>query len=74
MAVTPRIHDVAKQEAAAFEERHPGYQVALVKALDDVIGHQAQPHLNKRREDVTKVVEALGLSAVVATQEDTDAP
>jgi hypothetical protein len=66
MAVTPRIHDVAEQEALNIEERYPGYRTALVKALDEVVGYQSQSHTSKRREDVTKVVEALGLSTVVA--------
>ena len=66
MAVTPRIHDVAEQEALAIEERYPGYRAALVKALDEVVGHQSQSHTSKRREDITKVVDALGRSAVVA--------
>lgn len=66
MAVTPRIHDVAEQEALVIEERYLGYRTALVKALDEVVGHQSQSHTGKRREDITKVVEALGRSAVVA--------
>jgi antitoxin component of RelBE/YafQ-DinJ toxin-antitoxin module len=66
MAVTPRIHDVAEQEALAIEERYPGYRAALVKALDDVVGHQSQSHTSKRRDDITNVVDALGRSAVVA--------
>ena len=66
MAVTPRVHDVAEQEVLAIEERYPGYRVEMVKALDEVIGHQSQTHASKRRDDVTKVVDALGRSAVVA--------
>lgn len=66
MAVTPRIHDVSEQEALAIEERYPGYRVALVKTLDEVVGHQSQPHTAKRREDITKVVDALGRSTVLA--------
>jgi hypothetical protein len=66
MAVTPRIHDVSEQEALAIEERYPGYRAALVKTLDELVGHQSQPHTSKRREDITKVVDALGRSTVLA--------
>ncbi len=66
MAVTPRINDVAKQEVRAIEERYPGYRAALVKALDDVVGLQSKAHATQRREDVTKVVEVLSRSAVIA--------
>jgi len=64
MAVTPRIHDVAEQEVLAIKERYPGYRAALVKALDDVVVLQSQAHTSRRREDVTKVVDTLGRSAV----------
>jgi hypothetical protein len=66
MAVTPRIHGVAEQEVLTIEERYPGYRAALVKALDDVVALQSQAHTSKRRDDVTKVVDALGRSAVAA--------
>jgi len=66
MAVTPRIHGVAEQEVLAIEERYPGYRAALVKALDDVVALQSQAHTGRRREEVTKVVDTLGRSAVVA--------
>jgi hypothetical protein len=66
MAVTPRIHDVAEQEVLANKERYPGYRAALVKALDEVVVLQSQAHTSRRREDVTKVVDALGRSAVAA--------
>jgi hypothetical protein len=65
VAVSPRIHDVAEQEALAIEERYPGYRTALVKVLDEVVGYQSQSHISKRREDITKVVDSLGRSAVV---------
>lgn len=64
MAVTPRIHDVAEQEALAIKERYPGYRLTLVKALDDVVALQSQAHTSRRREEVTKVVDTLGRSAV----------
>jgi hypothetical protein len=66
MAVTPRIHGVAEQEALAIEERYPGYRAALVKALDDVVVLQPQAHTSRRRDEVTKVVDALGRAAVAA--------
>jgi hypothetical protein len=66
MAVTPRINDVAKQEVCAVKERYPGYRAALMKALDDVVGLQSKEHTTQRREEVTKVVEGLGRSAVIA--------
>lgn len=66
MAVTPRIHDVAEREASAAKERYPGYRAALVKALDDVVARQSTAHTGQRRDEVTKIVEALGRSAVVA--------
>jgi hypothetical protein len=66
MAVTPRIHDVAEQEVSTVEERYPGYQASLVKALGEVVVLQSQAHTNQRRDDVTKIVDALGRSAVVA--------
>lgn len=66
MAVTPRIHGVAEQEVLGIEERYPGYRAALVKALDDVVVLQSQAHTSRRREEVTKVVDALGRSAVAA--------
>lgn len=67
MAVTPRIHDVAQQEVLAAPERYPGYRAALVKALDEVVANQATAHTNQRREEVTKIVEALGRSAAATT-------
>ncbi|MET7400632.1 hypothetical protein ABZS66_44850 [Dactylosporangium sp. NPDC005572] len=66
MAVTPRIHDVAEQEVSAIEERYPGYRATLVKALDAVVVLQSQAHTSHRRDDVTKIVDTLGRSAVVA--------
>jgi hypothetical protein len=66
MAVTPRIHGVAEQEVLAIEERYTGYRAALVKALDDVVALQSQAHTSRRRDEVTKVVDALGRSAVAA--------
>ncbi|HVB44497.1 MAG TPA: hypothetical protein VNF47_17610 [Streptosporangiaceae bacterium] len=66
MAVTPRIHGVAEQEVLTIKERYPGYRAALVKALDDVVALQSQAHTSRRRDDVTKVVDALGRSAVAA--------
>lgn len=67
MAVTPRIHDVAEQEVLVVPERYPGYRAALVKALDEVVTEQSRAHTNQRREEVTKIVEKLGRSAVTAT-------
>jgi lipase chaperone LimK len=69
MAVTPRVHGVAEQEALAVHERYPGYRAELVKALDDVIAQQAQAQTARRREDTTKVVDALGRSAVAKAGE-----
>lgn len=66
MAVTPRIHDVAEQESADFEERYTGYRADLVTALDDVVVRQSIAHAGQRRDEVTKIVDALGRSAVVA--------
>ena len=66
MAVTPRIHGVAEQEVLAIKERYPGYRAALVKALDDVVALQSQAHTSRHRDEVTKVVDALGRSAVAA--------
>lgn len=66
MAITPRIHEVASEEARATEERYPGYRDALVKALDGVVVQQSQPHTNTRRDEVAKIVETLGRSAVLA--------
>ena len=66
MAVTPRIREVAEQEALTLEDRYPGYRAALVKALDDVVALQSKVHVGQRREDVTKVVDALGRAAVAA--------
>lgn len=66
MAVTPRVHDVAQQESLHIEERYPGYRADIVKALDDVIAHQMQTHQSTRREDVAKVVDTLGRSAVAS--------
>lgn len=63
MAVTPRIHEVAAEEVRSIAERYPGYRDALVDALDQVVVHQSQAHQSQRRDDVTKVVEALGKAA-----------
>jgi hypothetical protein len=64
MAVTPRIHDVAQQEVQALPERYTGYHAALVKALDEVVAQQSTNHTNHRRDEVTKIVQSLGRSAI----------
>ena len=69
MAVSPRIHAIAEQEASAIDERYPGYRAELVKALDEVVAYQSQTHQTHRREDVRKVVDALGRSAVTKGRE-----
>lgn len=70
LTTSPRIGQVAREEAVAFSERYTGYRDDLVSALDSLVRQQSYTTPKQRQEHLQKVVEKLGAQAINLGRDD----